>query len=126
MLGCDVRNMSDDLLKLVTNRELIRINQDPECRGAFEVSAHPWIAGRKSYMRFLENGEYAVGFFNLSDSAGDVPFYLYSAGLGDISGYGMEFENLLTGEVTDVRRDYLSVDLPAHGCAMFRARLRKL
>ncbi len=126
MLGCDVRNISDELLKLVTNKKLIEINQDSECRGAFEVSAHPWIGGRKAYMRFLENGEYAVGFFNFSESEGDVPFYLYSAGLGEGSSYGMVFEDLITGEVTDVKRDYFSAVLPPHGCAVFRARLVKI
>ena len=126
MLGCDVRNLSRSLLELVTNKKLIEVNQDPECRGAFKVSSHPWISGRSSYMRFLSNGEYAVGFFNLSDTDGDVPFYLYSAGLGESSGYGMVFENLITGETSEVRRDYYSVELPAHGCAMFRARLVKL
>lgn len=126
MLGCDVRNMSRSLLELVTNKKLIEVNQDPECRGAFKVSSHPWISGRSSYMRFLSNGEYAVGFFNLSDTDGDVPFYLYSAGLGESSGYGMVFENLITGETSEVRRDFYSVELPAHGCAMFRTRLVKL
>ena len=126
MLGCDPRTLSGELLSLLTNKKLIAVNRDAECRGAFEASAHPWIGGRKAFFRFLEDGEYALGLFNLSDSDGEVPFYLYSAGLGDLSGYGMVFEDLVTGERSDIRKDYFSADLPAHGGALYRVRLVKL
>jgi alpha-galactosidase len=126
MLGCDPRTLSGELLSLLTNKKLIAVNRDAECRGAFEASAHPWIGGRKAFFRFREDGEYALGLFNLSDSDGEVPFYLYSAGLGDLSGYGMVFEDLITGETSDVRKDYFSADLPAHGGALYKARLVKI
>ena len=126
MLGCDPRSMSYETLKLVTNRELISINQDPEYRPPFEVSAHPWMAGKKSYMRHLSNGEYAVGFFNFGDTEGTVPFYLAACGLGKQSGYGLVFKNLFTNQVSEVAKDYFDAVLPPHGCAIYRATIVKL
>ena len=123
MLGGDIRTMSDSLIKLITNRKLIEINQDPECRPAFEVSAHPWMAGKKAFMRFLADGSYAVAFFNFADTEGAVPFYLSSAGLGRTSGYGMTFEDLLTGEKTEIKKDYFEAYLPPRGCAIYKAEL---
>jgi alpha-galactosidase len=121
MLGCDPRTLSPELRSLVTNKKLIAINQDPECRPAFEASAHPWIGGRKAYFRFLANGEYALCLANLSDSDGEVPFYTYSAGLDkDLS---MQFEDLVTGEIFTPKKDYFGADLPAHTCALYRVKI---
>lgn len=123
MLGCDLRTLSPELLTLVKNEKLIAINQDPECRPAFEASAHPWIGGRKAYFRHLAGGEYALCLVNLSDSDGEVPFYLYSAGLGEDCPFMMQFENVVTGEISMPRKDYFSAHLPAHGCAVYRVKL---
>lgn len=38
MIGCDIRNMNDETLKILTNKELIKINQDEDCRQIFKLS----------------------------------------------------------------------------------------
>ena len=126
MLGCDIRTLEGELLELVKNKNLIALCRDPECRPSFEVSAHPWIAGRKVYMRFLSDGSYAVAFFNFSETAGNIPFYLFNAGLTSSSGYGMILENMLTGERSEIQTSVFEVDLKPHDCAIFRARLVKI
>ncbi len=126
MLGCDIRKLDGDVLDLVTNKNLIALNRDPECRPPFEVGAHPWLPGKKSFMRFLSNGEYAVGFFNFGQQRGSVPFYLFNAGLTENSGYGMILENLLTGEKTEVLTDVYEQELEPHDCAVYKAKLIKI
>ena len=39
---------------------------------------------------------------------------------------GVYIKNLITGETSDVRKDYFSADLPAHGGALYKAHLVKI
>ncbi len=49
-LGCDIRNMNEETYKLVTNRRLIAIDQDPECRPPL-VIPHNWNDKVKTWSR---------------------------------------------------------------------------
>ena len=40
IIGCDVRNMDETTRKILTNLELIAINQDPECRSCHRLSTY--------------------------------------------------------------------------------------
>lgn len=37
MIGCDIREMSDETRRILMNDEMIRINQDPLCRQPYKV-----------------------------------------------------------------------------------------
>jgi len=127
MLGCDIRSISPAALKLVTNRELIKINQDPEVRPAFLVNSHPWSDGKKCvYMKYLSDGTYALGFFNLSDADGKVPMFTYEAGLVANAGYGLELTDVESGECIGTFKDYINIDIAAHDCRVFKARLTRV
>ncbi len=125
MIGCDVRHMTPATKALLTNKDLIALNQDPECRGVFEASAHPWDANKKVFFRHLANGEYAVGFFNFGENEGAIPFYTFNAGLVANSGFGFEMTDLFTGEETGLIKDYMNPVIGAHDCKIFRARVVK-
>lgn len=53
MIGADIRKMKPEIEKLLLNRELIRIDQDPECRP-------PYLVGKRSVMVPEEDKENAV------------------------------------------------------------------
>ena len=54
IIGCDVRNMDETTRKILTNRELIAINQDPECRTEyFYYDACGCQNSRAFYKRFF-------------------------------------------------------------------------
>ena len=42
MIGCDIREMSDETRRILMNDEMIRINQDPLCRQPYKVKNHAW------------------------------------------------------------------------------------
>lgn len=67
MIGCDVRNMSAEAKKILTNREVIAISQDP---GTHQVvlRKHDPYEQVLAY-RLLANGDIALGVFNLGDEA---------------------------------------------------------
>ncbi len=125
MIGCDIRKMTPATKALLTNRELIRLNQDPECRGVIDVTTHPWDANKKVFLRHLSDGEYAVGFFNLGDNEGAVPFYTFNAGLVAGCHYGFEMTELFTGEETGLVKDYMNPVIGAHDCRIYRAKVVK-
>ena len=125
MIGCDVRNMTPATKALLTNKDLIALNQDPECRGVIDATTHPWDGNKKVFFRHLANGEYAVGFFNFGDHEGTVPFYTFNAGLVAGCRHGFEMKELFTGEETGLVKDYMNPVIEAHGCRIYRAKVVK-
>ena len=124
MIGCDVRNMTPATKAILTNRELIAINQDPECRGVYPVSVgNPWDEGKIVFFRHLADGEYAIGFFNFLDHDTTVSFSAYNAGL--VAGCGRAFvmRDVMTGEEVGPIKDYYNPVVPSHGCKIFRAKI---
>jgi alpha-galactosidase len=78
ILGNDPRNMTDEILSIITNQEVIAINQDPLGRqgkkvrddGDFEV-----------WSKELQDGTRAVLLFNRSDKSEKIAFSWYEIGL---------------------------------------------
>lgn len=121
MIGCDVRNIDDVTLRLLTNRELIRLDQDADSRPPFIVNQG--AEGSFSMFRHLDNGEYAVGYFNLSDDTRHTRFETYDMGLSVNCGYMLDFKDMMTGEELKNVREYKNYLLPPHTFKLFRARL---
>ncbi len=128
MIGCDIRKIDDAALRILKNRGLLDICCDPQCSqpymidgvGCSDSHAQVWV-------RNLENGDIAIAMFNLNDgpSKGFLP--LVSVGLNASTGRGLELHELYTGEVIkNVRGEYLSEPIPAHGCKIFRAKVVEL
>ena len=126
MIGCDIRSMTPATKAILTNKELIALNQDPECRGVINVTNHPWDQNLKVFFRHLSDGEYAVGFFNFTDNAAVIPFYTFNAGLVAGSGRALVMRDLLTGEEVGPIKDYYNPMVESHGCKIFRAKVVKL
>jgi Alpha-galactosidase len=126
MLGCDIRSISDAAQKIVTNKEMIKINQDSEARPAFAVGGHPWDKDKKVFMKHLSDNEYALGFFNLGEGDGNVCVYPYDCGLTANSGYAFELTDVLTGKNEGRYTDYISFFVPKHDCKIFRVKVVKL
>lgn len=64
LIGCDISGMDDFTLSLLTNDEVIGVNQDPLGKQAKRLlEKGDWQVWAKE----LEDGSYAVGIFNLGD-----------------------------------------------------------
>lgn len=120
MIGCDVRKMDKATWRILSNRELIAVNQDEEGR-------QPWIAvnenDRLACVRPLSGGRYAIGFFNLSDDKADMYLNLWDAGLPAASGRTLLLRDLWKGEEVGPCGEGIRAQLEPHACAVYGARL---
>ena len=126
MIGCDIRTMSEETYKLLTNKELIAINQDEEARPPMFVEDNHGMKDNIICFRHLAGGEFAIGFFNPYDREQTIMLPYFEIGLDPLCGYGFEIRDLLTGENLGVHRDYFEAKVDATDCRVFRARIVKL
>lgn len=64
LLGCDLERLDDFTLNLITNDEVLEVNQDALGRQAICVAT---TEKTKVYAKDMEDGSKAVGLFNISD-----------------------------------------------------------
>ena len=115
MLGNDVRSMTDEVLEIVTNKEVIAVNQDPLGRqgekvrddGDFEVWA-----------KELHDGSRAVVLFNRSESEAEFGFDWSEVGLPK----NLEFTVRDLWQKKDVGKykGSYSATVPSHGVVMVK------
>ena len=79
LIGCDLTKMDDFTLSLLTNDEVIEIDQDPLGKGAERIAANG--DGTEIWARPLEGGGVAVGLCNFSDETKTVEFDFAANGL---------------------------------------------
>lgn len=124
MLGGDIRTMNEGLLKLVTNRDLLRIDQDMEARPAFLATEMSWFPGRIVLVKHLSDNELAVGFFNMTETGGQIPFFLENIGLTASSGRALHMREVFTGEERTVK-EFMNPVVEAHDCSVYLCRIVK-
>jgi alpha-galactosidase len=124
IIGCDIRSMSLKTKEILTNRDLIAINQDAEGRGCYklEVYGNP---DAFVLVRVLSSGEYALGFFNFGDAPFNVSLNFWDMGLSSTCGYGLRVFDCYSHEDLGVYREYLAPLVPPHGSRVFRCREEK-
>ena len=142
IMGSDIRNMPPHMEDLLLNKELIAINQDPECRP-------PYLVGKRSVMvpeentneaveplrmvkdklltfiKHLSNQEFAIAYYNLHEEEQEMHCIFADVGLPYASGYGFDMTDIFTGKHIGIKRDYHVISVPGHDCRLFRCRLVK-
>lgn len=142
IMGSDIRNMPPQMEDLLLNKELIAINQDPECRP-------PYLVGKRSVMvpeentneaveplrmvkdklltfiKHLSNQEFAIAYYNLHEEEQEMHCIFADVGLPYASGYGFDMTDIFTGKHIGIKRDYHVISVPGHDCRLFRCRLVK-
>ena len=71
LIGCDMEKLDDFTLNLLTNDEVIEINQDPLGKQATCLQT---IGELRIYVKELEDGSCAVGFCNLGSDIVDISY----------------------------------------------------
>jgi alpha-galactosidase len=69
LLGCDLEKLDDFTISLLTNDEVLAINQDTLCKQATQVAGDKT---RRVYAKALDDGSWAVGLFNLGDKESSI------------------------------------------------------
>jgi len=122
LIGCDMEKFDDFTLGLLSNDEVLAVDQDPLGKQAKCVVNE---ATFRVYERELEDGSHAVGFFNLSPKPVEKAYN--------------DFAHLnLTGQQTvrdlwrqkdiatvDTAKDTLPLTVPAHGVLLYKFRKAK-
>lgn len=123
MLGCDLRKVTPEIVKLVTNRDLIAINQDPLVAQPYCIDPGAMGSDLVNVARILEGGDLAIGLFNFSDNDRHTTVLLEWLGLPYESKIRLEMRDLISGESMMSGRDEFSVRIPRHSVRMFRCKL---
>jgi len=124
MLGCDIRSMNETTRKLVTNPNLIALDQDAQCRPPI-WSRHVWTENARCAFKHLDKNEYAMAFYNMNDEEGPVYADFNQFGITAASDYALQFTDLISGEDIGCYKEYLRLQIPAHDCRVFRVKLVK-
>lgn len=78
IIGCDLTEIDDFTLSLLTNNEVIDVNQDPL---AFQAAKFLGDEDHAVYIKPLEDGSVAIGLFNFSDTTRMIGFRPHNLGL---------------------------------------------
>ncbi|WP_329741619.1 glycoside hydrolase family 27 protein [Dyella sp. A6] len=114
LIGTDLRTIKPDALKILLNKDVIAVDQDPLGVQGRQVSD---TNGIHVIVKPLEGGSEAVAVFNETDTARKVSI---SASEIDLKkGMNYRFRNLWTHRAR-TGDGSIKIDLPAHATAMYR------
>jgi alpha-galactosidase len=115
LLGCDMALLDDFTLSLLTNNEVLDVNQDPLGIQGVRFGSGD---GHVTYIKPLEDGTLAVALFNLGDTERVLGFVPHKLGLlGDQTVRDLWRQK----DVAKIaQKERFETKVPAHGCAFFR------
>jgi alpha-galactosidase len=117
LIGCDMEKLDAFTLNLLTNDEVIAVNQDALGKQATCVQT---IGDLRIYVKELEDGSRAVGFCNFGLEKVDISYKDLNK-LG-ISGKQKVRDLWRQKDITTIHADKeaLSVKVPMHGVALYK------
>ena len=117
MLGMDLNTISDETLSIISNAELIAINQDVACIQAAPVKNYGEVEGWTKDLEVPGSGKKAIALLNTSDEDVTVTVCFEEIGL-----LGVEaIRDLWAHEDISVGGTY-TVTIPAHGTCVYTAK----
>lgn len=126
MIGCDIRRMTPATKEILTNKDIIAINQDIECRGPYCIKQWNNPDNVFSLVKPLSNGDYAIGMFNFGDRAGEMSLQFWDIGLTTASGRGLSVYDCWKHEELGTFTERFCTTVEPHGCVVLRAKVVKV
>ena len=126
MIGCDIRRMTPATKEILTNKDVIAINQDIECRGPYCIKQWNNPDNVFSLVKPLSNGDYAIGMFNFGDRAGEMSLQFWDIGLTTASGRGLSVSDCWKHEELGTFTERFCTTVEPHGCVVLRAKVVKV
>jgi alpha-galactosidase len=128
LIGCPIDQLDKFTLNLLTNDEVIEVNQDPLGKSASLVADED---GVQIWLKPMEDGSYAIGLFNI-DGYGQTPASYFHWGNETPKSFTFNFSKVsLTGKwlLRDVWRQKdlgefdrsFNTEIPHHGVVLLRA-----
>lgn len=143
IIGCDIRDMSDEAKRILLNKEIIAIDQDEaactpffvapfynfvprEARKPEEPYFENYPKGLVTLARILANGDIALGFFNFDDDGHGSWITMDGLGLPITSGKTIEAYDLWDKDAAPIRPVNGVFNCPwinPHACRMYRLKI---
>ena len=115
LAGNDLRTLSPAVKQILTNRDVIAIDQDPDGKAATRAAQRGKV---EVWTRALHGGEVGIAFFNLGDTAVHANIPWSEAGMKSTP---KRLVDVWTHRPFAPSGPVFSRDIPAHGVSMFRA-----
>jgi alpha-galactosidase len=113
LIGCDMTRLDDFTLNLLTNDEVLAINQDPLGKPAAQVYDKNYA---QVWARDLDDGSKAVGLFNLDDDPQEVTANFSDLGFSGSASIRDLWRQSDVGDFTDK----YSATVPPHGVVLVK------
>jgi alpha-galactosidase len=113
LLGCDLERLDPFTLSLITNDEVLEVNQDPLCQQATKVGGQ---GDAVVYAKSLEDGSIAVGLFNRSESEANVAVSWSELGINGRHA----IRDLWRQKALGVFPETFDANIPRHGVVLIR------
>lgn len=143
MMGADLRRLGPEYEALMQNKNLLRIDQDEECRSPYSVMRGPiqtpnldpkegepgWYDipdTAYTFVRHLSDNEFVLAFINFSDAKAYMHMEFADIGLPYTGGYGLDLKDVFTDEPVGLQFDNFNPLVPAHDMRMYIGRLKKI
>lgn len=126
MIGCDIRNMTPETKRILTCEGLITINQDTAYCQPFSVggsveSQNDDMEDSFVWAKLLEDGRFAIGFFNLSDSKRNMYLSLNDLALHRFCDRKLVLHDVWSGETSESVDGIFLCPTDAYDCHVFIA-----
>ncbi len=113
LIGCDLEKLDEFTLNLLTNDEVLEVNQDPLGEQAAQVVND---GRRQVWAKRMEDGSRAIGLFNLSDTPDTVAITWARLGLEG----PQRVRDLWRQQDLGIKPEGLEREIPRHGTVMIR------
>ncbi len=115
LIGCDLTRLDDFTLNLLTNDEVIAIDQDPLGSQATPVIKKGNI---QVWKKKLADGKYALGIFNLGKETESYSLNLQEAGLEK----NVKLRDLWRQKNLGTFKDKFEIKIPSHGVVLIKTK----
>lgn len=126
MIGCDIRHMTPATKIILTNKDVIAINQDIECRAPYCIKQWNNPENVFSLVKPMSDGSYAIGLFNFGDREGEMSLQFWDIGLTTASGRGLDIYDCWEHKELGTFTERFCTVVPPHGCMVLRAKVVKV
>jgi alpha-galactosidase len=111
----DLRKISPENLAILTNAEVIAVDQDPAATQGFRVGQEGPV---EVWMKPLADGSRAVGLFNRGEGTAAITVYFKDVGVGESAAV----RDLWAHKDLGTFKDSFTADLPHHGVVLVRTK----
>lgn len=115
IIGADLEHLDPFTISLLSNDEVLAIDQDALGRPAVRVAS---MGGIDVYLKDLEEGGHAIGFFNRSDA--EEKFIFNKLDRIGLPGPQHVRDLWRQKDLPDERNAAIEIDVPAHGVLLYR------